>query len=64
MGGVGDTRGNMVVAQEEIWWVVLMILVSSQVQSSEIWSLTGLSLDNKDFDLIMCKRNSLSICKD
>ena len=26
--------------------VVLMILVSSPVQSSEIWSSTGLSLDN------------------
>ena len=29
-----------------VGWVVLMILVSSPVQSFEIWSSTGLSLDN------------------
>ena len=34
------------VAQAVIWWVVLVILVSSPVQSFEIWSSTGLSLDN------------------
>ena len=33
-------------AQAVIWWVVLVILVSSPVQSFEIWSSTGLSLDN------------------
>ena len=29
-GGWGGTRGNMVLAQEEIWWVVCSIIVSLQ----------------------------------
>ena len=42
----GWHRRLLGVAQSVIRWVVLMILVSSPVQSSEIWSSTGLSLDN------------------
>ena len=61
MGGVGGTRGNMVLAQEEIWWGGPLHFSVTPVQSWTVdsrqstldfglstwtWTSTGLSLDN------------------